>query len=452
MNQQFARYWPVILSALLAASCGGGGGSAIAPTLASIALSPLAVRLAPDGTEQLTVTATYSNGTTQSLAATGETFQSSNANVASVSATGIVTVAANAAVGTTATISATDTASAVTTAAAGSSLVTVIAPGMGPTPNSISAAKATSTNNALCGAFIAPYYWEIGDATGTLVSGSQGTNSSGDAVVATTKLAVASASKMIYATYVAQLRGSFANLTSQDTNFLHFTSGYTNMGSASESVCPQTLNPDDVNECLTLRNPQGVLFSAQDPSTIGRFYYDSGHMENHASQFTPLGVVGVGSLGQTMVSVLGLNVTILFGEPLLSGGAYMNAQDYALVLRRILDGTLVMRDALGTSPVCTQRAAPCNAAFTPIPEAWHYSIGHWVEDDPSTNGDGAFSSPGAFGFYPWIDKSKTYYGIISRAQSPEAGEQHGYSSAQCGRLIRAAFMTGIEQTQPLPAN
>jgi len=450
MNLKFARCWPVLLLALLTASCGGGGSSAIAPTLVSIAISPLVLRLAPDATEQLTVTGTYNNATTQSLTAASETFKSSNLNVASVSTTGLVTVAANAAVGATATISATDSASGVTTAS--SALVTVIAPGTGPTANSVAAAQATSINNALCGAFIEPYYWEIGDQNGTLVSGSRGTDSSGNAMLATTKVAVASASKLIYATYVAQLRGSFASLSGPDTNFLHFTSGYTNMGSASESVCPNTLNPDDVNQCLTLTNPQGVSFSARDPTTVGRFYYDSGHIENHASQLTPLGTVAVGSLGKTMTSLLGLNISILFGEPLLAGGAYMNAQDYAIILRRILDGTLVMRDALGTNPVCTQRAAPCNAAFSPIPEAWHYSLGHWVEDDPRTHGDGAFSSPGAFGFYPWIDKKKTYYGIISRAQSPEAGEQHGYASAQCGRLIRGAFMTGVEQTQPLPTN
>ena len=29
-------------------------------------------------------------------------------------------------------------------------------------------------------------------------------------------------------------------------------------------------------------------------------------------------------------------------------------------------------------------------------------------------GDGAFSSPGLFGFYPWIDAGKTYYGVLAR--------------------------------------
>ena len=451
MNNKIVRSWPLLLSALLAASCGGGGSSAIAPTLESITLSPSILRLAPGASEQLTVTATHSDGSTAVLPPSSETFSSSNVNVASVSASGVVTVAANAAIGNTATISATDTASGVTTASAGSAQLTVTTAGAVPTATSVSAAKATVANNAQCGADIMPYYWEIGDQNGPLVSGSQGADSTGAPVLVTTKLAVASASKLLYATYVTQLRGSAAALTSQDTNFLHFTSGYSNMGDSSGPVCPQTLDPDDVNSCLQLRNPQGVLFSAQDPATVGRFYYDSGHMENHASQFTPLGTVIVGSLGKTIAALLSPKISIAFGEPLISGGAFLSSQDYATVLQRILDGTLAMRNALGINPVCTH-GANCNAAFSPIPEPWHYSIGHWVEDDPLTNGDGAFSSPGAFGFYPWIDASKTFYGILARAQSPENGEQHGYASAQCGRLIRHAFMTGVEQTQPIPTN
>src|SRR5271167_723146 len=94
----------LVLAAVLLASCGGGGGGSgavvgpVGPTtLVSIALSLHIVSLAPGGTQQLTVMGTYSNGTTQALAAAGETFTSSNTNVATVSATGLTTLAANAA-------------------------------------------------------------------------------------------------------------------------------------------------------------------------------------------------------------------------------------------------------------------------------------------------------------------------------------------------------------------
>ena len=95
---------------------------------------------------------------------------------------------------------------------------------------------------------------------------------------------------------------------------------------------------------------------------------------------------------------------------------------------------------LGTTPVCTNRSNCSSALFSPVPtsESWHYSIGHWVEDDPKI-GDGAFSSAGAFGFYPWIDAGKTSYGVIGRM----AAEGSGFDSAKCGRLIRKAWATGV---------
>ena len=70
--------------------------------------------------------------------------------------------------------------------------------------------------------------------------------------------------------------------------------------------------------------------------------------------------------------------------------------------------------------------------------SWHYSLGHWIEDDPA--GDGAYSSPGAFGFYPWIDTSKTLYGVVARIVLAGA-----YDSALCGAQIRKAWVTGVAQ-------
>jgi len=298
-----------------------------------------------------------------------------------------------------------------------------------PHPSSYAATAATASNNALCKA-IAPFYWEIGDYRGIITSGSIG------GVFRTTVMSVASASKMIYGAYVAELR----TLTSTDINFLHFTSGYTGISDSGGSSCPSSLSPDTINQCLTQPG-----YSTVTPDNVGVFYYSGGHMENHASQLTALGPVVVTSLGPTIGSTLGV-ASLRYTEPLMSGGMYGTAADYAAILQRIVGGQLKFNTLLGTSAVCTQHSKTCNAGFSPIPEAWHYSIGHWVEDDPASNGDGAFSSPGAFGFYPWIDATKTYYGEIAR-QGAQGG---GFPSAQCGRLIRRAWMGGVEQTGVLP--
>jgi hypothetical protein len=47
-------------------------------------------------------------------------------------------------------------------------------------------------------------------------------------------------------------------------------------------------------------------------------------------------------------------------------------------------------------------------------------------------GDGAFSSPDAYGFYPWMSTDKHYYGIISTKGNVGKYEY----TIPCGRAIR----------------
>ncbi len=60
-----------------------------------------------------------------------------------------------------------------------------------------------------------------------------------------------------------------------------------------------------------------------------------------------------------------------------------------------------------------------------------------------TLGASNVSSAGAFGFYPWIDAGKTWYGIVARMDT--AGGGSGFDSALCGQLIRKAWITGVAQ-------
>jgi hypothetical protein len=190
----------------------------------------------------------------------------------------------------------------------------------------------------------------------------------------------------------------------------------------------------------------------QDPNTLDHFYYDSGHMQEDAI-LSGLGADDKTALTAEVKRVIGSDVSFVYTHPLLAGGVYTDASNYAVFLRKILSGSLLMRDALGKNAVCTNPAqSGCAALSSPVPttESWHYSMGHWVEDDPSV-GDGAFSSAGAFGFYPWIDKTKTFYGIVAREDQSISAQQHGYESAECGRLIRQAWMSGVEQKGSAPA-
>jgi hypothetical protein len=313
----------------------------------------------------------------------------------------------------------------------GSSTASVPAPPP-PTPGPATAAAATAVNAALCQA-VAPFYWEIGDVSGAQASGSVGGQYS-----STDVLNIASASKWLFAAYVVEKKAGVLN-ASTDVPFLNFTSGYTNF---SNAFCG---NSDTVASCNAS--------NGQDPTDIGRFHYNGGHMQQYAVNLG-LGADNNAALATEVLSKISPShdLTLSYGPPQPAGGVAMSAQDYAVFLRKLLVGSpnaLRLGPLLGSSAKCTNPLASpgCDASSAAVvPEAWHYSLGHWVEDDPTAPGGAsnfAYSSGGAFGFYPWVDTGRTTYGLIAREAASEPHE--GYASGQCGRLIRLAWKTGVEQ-------
>ena len=155
---------------------------------------------------------------------------------------------------------------------------------------------------------------------------------------------------------MVERRGA-TGLSASDIRFLNFRSGYTSFTSCSPS---QT-----VGSCVAA-STNGV-YSA---TTDGKFLYDGGHMQQHAS-LMGLDALDNGTLAAEMETQLGTDVDIAYSQPQLAGGVRTNP-------------------------------ATCSGALgTPVPltESWSYSLGHWVETDPAV-GDGAFSSAGAFALLP----------------------------------------------------
>lgn len=304
-----------------------------------------------------------------------------------------------------------------------------------PTPaQRADAARLTAEASAACVA-AQPFYWELGDATQPLASGRAGDG----APERDTRMAIASASKWLYGAFVAERRQG--QLTAEDVKFLHFQSGYTNY-----RVCRRD---QTIAACLdSPLNGRG----RPDPATENRFAYNGGHLQKHAV-LMGLGAQGPDGLAQAvqqaLAPALGADWRLSYSQAMPAGGGVTSAADYASFLRALLDGRLQLGALLGTQAVCTQpQACPRDAVKTPIPSAerWHYSLAHWVEDDPQV-GDGAFSSPGAFGFYPWISADKRFYGLVAREQrhgvlSMDAGEKPAVASVGCGRQIRAAWLDG----------
>jgi hypothetical protein len=301
------------------------------------------------------------------------------------------------------------------------------APPAGPTSAArIAAAGSTAQADGNACAPIRPFYWEIGDRTARLASGSVASATDPTVYTAASPLSIASASKWIYASYVVQRQGGV--LSAADVKFLDFTSGYTSFSSCT---------PGQTVQACVDAGSNGVYH----PATDGKFFYGGGHMQKHAS-LIGLGALANAALATEIRAQIGTDVALAYSEPQLAGGIVTSADNYAVFLRKILTGDLKMGELLGSNAVCTNPQTCATALATPAPagESWHYSIGHWVEDDPAV-GDGAFSSAGSFGFYPWIDAAKTTYGIVARRS--DAGG--GFDSVMCGRLIRKAWMSGIAQ-------
>ena len=283
-------------------------------------------------------------------------------------------------------------------------------------PSRAQAALTAATTDPACTA-LGPFYWEIGDAGGPLASGSVGD------VTASSAMDIASASKLIFGAYIVERFG--ANLAQADFDAMTMRSGYHSLVYAT-CVASAT-----VQDCLAAAH-NGDHTAADD----GRFYYNGGHFQKYAVDLG-LGADDDAALAAEMKRLLGEELEITYGSPQLAAGMHVSPAGYAGFLRKILSGGLAIRDHLGENATCTLPSACPTATSSPSPEAWHYSWGHWVEDDPTT-GDGTFSSPGAFGFYPWIDATKQYYGILAR-RSLAAGAY--YESVQCGRIIRQQFLS-----------
>jgi hypothetical protein len=128
-----------------------------------------------------------------------------------------------------------------------------------------SAAQATAQSGSNACAPVRPFYWEIGDGGGALASGSVG--NAGDApYTANSQMSIASASKWLYAAYVAQRRAGA--MTAQDIQFLNFRSGYVGMNVTDGCDRGQT-----VDQCLT-SGTHGDYTAAD----ANKFYYAGGHI------------------------------------------------------------------------------------------------------------------------------------------------------------------------------
>jgi hypothetical protein len=280
-----------------------------------------------------------------------------------------------------------------------------------------------------------PFYWEIGDRDAIKVSGTEG----GSLPLSSTSLPISTSSEWIFAAWLVQSRAGA--LTPADIRALTMRSGYTHLQiSRCVQGFPGSPHPQTVTRCFHAAHLVGGNNSDFQASQVDRFFFNGGHVQQLAASDPRLSGLDAAGLTAAIGSQLGTANTFTYESPLLDAGIRTTPAAYAGFLRKTLAGQLLIGQQLGADPVCTNPSRCSQALNTPLPltENSHFSLGHWVEDDPRT-GDGAFSDPGLLGFYPWIDASRTWYGVLARSSSAPGSY---VVSMQCGRQIRKAWLTG----------
>ena len=359
-------------------------------------------------------------------------------------------------------------------------LLCATAQAAGPTLDERRAAAQAAADGADCGGL--DFYWEIGDALGNRRSGNGPGGLPGFKVKATDTGYIASAGKWLFGAYVAQKRNGV--MTAGDLPYLTLKSGYHSLGDCSFLFTPAAQRT--IGKCgAVANNPLTAADGPHDENgeiVPGSYYYEGGHFESLAANDASLNLASATAvqIGPRLAESLQIS-RLVYGGLVLAGQAQIDTVNYALFLRKLLDGSLRMGSLLGSSDVCTSTATSglnqtplyCNrnaarddrASFSPplqaaldstptlpdgttaIPngEPWRYSLAHFVEKD------GSFSSAGQFGFYPWIDASKTWYGVVARYDTlgGTATQVVTYQSALlCGRAIRNAWLHAVPSVAP----
>lgn len=107
-------------------------------------------------------------------------------------------------------------------------------------------------------------------------------------------------------------------------------------------------------------------------------------------------------------------------NPRASGGATSSAEAYAKFLQVQLSGNLIplTLDTLAMERTTALMISSKPASLTQSNADWHYGLGAWRECnqpvwDAQCDTRMVVSSPGAFGWYPWIDLDNGYYAVLA---------------------------------------
>jgi CubicO group peptidase (beta-lactamase class C family) len=206
---------------------------------------------------------------------------------------------------------------------------------------------------------------------------------------------------------------------------LSFTSGL-----QSEANCLKFGIPSkSFDNCINDASGSIVAENESNSYTPGTsFYYSSSHLQ-------VAGAMAVAASGHTdwqnvftafkVATGLFQNSTYSLpsvSNPRLAGGMTWTGTDYVSFLRAIYKNEIFgtgIRDEMFKDHV-QSIAVDSSPAFDGLGEQWHYGLGVWLECQSSTYNCSSveyYSSPGAYGAYPFMNLNKKFFGIVARQGS-----------------------------------
>lgn len=202
-------------------------------------------------------------------------------------------------------------------------------------------------------------------------------------------------------------------------NLVSFTSGLT-----AEPTCIN-LAASNFNTCV---NNAGTL-NANNGITPGTaFYYDSSHLQVAGKMVMQAKSMSdwqaVFSDFKTQTGLFSTSTYDLPSStnPRLAGGVHWTANEYIAFLRKLAKNELLSASSMST--YLQDRTSNVTMSYSPVKdgigEEWHYGMGYWHECQNSTwncTAASRISSPGAYGSYPFWDRTNNYIGIVARQGS-----------------------------------
>ncbi len=185
------------------------------------------------------------------------------------------------------------------------------------------------------------------------------------------------------------------------------------------------------------------------------YYYGPVHMQVAAA----MAEIATGQPWREVVELtvalpLGLASTRFEGNnPRAAGAAISSAIDYAAFLQAQLAGELLPAgfDDLAAERLSGLQIVSRPAAIDGNNVDWYYGLGVWREcSEPIWSAEceaqTRVSSPGAFGWYPWLDLDNGYYAVLAMEEAVTLLSSPASDSVELGITLQPMIIAALRQT------